>query len=223
MATVDKQSLREEFDKIKTQFKQQTQESHVSKEVVALFNSLIMLFEMIMVIFLERKTSKTSKNSSKPSSQTGKDETSTGQAGSQTKGKAEHNQTAANTRTVETVTLLPVTECAHCGASLQDVPCQCVERRTRIDILFEKTVEHFDAESKTCTCGHVTKAKHPKDMYGPLQYGVGIKAYVIHLIIAQMISLNRTQKMLKTLIGSILSEATLLSYIMQLHIALADW
>ena len=58
---------------------------------------------------------------------------------------------------------------------------------------------------------------------GPLQYGPGVKAYVVHLLIAQMLSLKRVAHSMHALIGQLLSEATLLSYIAQLHHALAEW
>lgn len=60
-------------------------------------------------------------------------------------------------------------------------------------------------------------------MHGPLQYGMGIKAYILNLLIAQMISLNRIQKSIKTLIGRVISEATMLKYVTQLYRALDDW
>ncbi|MCP4647254.1 MAG: transposase, partial [bacterium] len=63
----------------------------------------------------------------------------------------------------------------------------------------------------------------PKDMSGPLQYGPGIKGYVVNLLVTQMISLKRAQKMIQTLIGQLLSEATILKYVMQLHQALEEW
>jgi hypothetical protein len=39
---------------------------------------MILLFELLIAVFMEKKTKKNSRNSSKPSSQTGKDETSKG-------------------------------------------------------------------------------------------------------------------------------------------------
>ena len=60
-------------------------------------------------------------------------------------------------------------------------------------------------------------------MAGPLQYGPGIKSYVLNLLIAQMLSLKRVQQSIRTLIGMILSEATILKYVMQLHQALEKW
>ncbi len=60
-------------------------------------------------------------------------------------------------------------------------------------------------------------------MPGPLQYGPGVKAYVVHLLIAQMLSLKRVAQSMHALIGQLLSEATLLGYIAALHHALAEW
>ncbi|HEX2549681.1 MAG TPA: hypothetical protein VHM20_07620, partial [Gammaproteobacteria bacterium] len=46
-----------------------------------------------------------------------------------------------------------------------------------------------------------------------LQYGNGIKATVINFLIAQMISLNRAQKLIKSMIGKVIAEATLLKFL----------
>ena len=85
-------------------------------------------------------------------------------------------------------------------------------------------VSHVDAQIKRCPgCQSQTKGQFPADMPGPLQYGPGIKAYVLNLLIAQMLSLKRVQQSIRTLIGMILSEATTLKYVMQLHQALEKW
>ena len=98
------------------------------------------------------------------------------------------------------------------------------ERRTCVDIVFEKRVEHVDAEIKHCPCcHHVTKGQFPSDLAGPVQCGLGIKAYILNLLITQMVSLNRVQKLLKTLIGRAISEAVMHKYILQLHVALEGW
>jgi len=224
MAVMDKQSVREEFDRLKAEFKLLSDKKKISAESKALFTGLMMLLEVILAIFLEKKTKKTKDNSSKPPSQTEKDESSLGTEGSKGKGKPEENRIAANTRSVETTVVIPIDYCDHCGESLKNTPCLCVERRTRIDIIFEKTIEHMDAEVKQCPyCDAQVKAEFPEDMQGPLQYGNGIKAFVICLLVTQMVALQRTQKMLKTLIGRIVSEATLLGYVMRLHLSLEQW
>jgi hypothetical protein len=60
-------------------------------------------------------------------------------------------------------------------------------------------------------------------MHGPLQYGDGLKAFVINLLVCQMVSLNRVQKLVKSMIGEVISEATLLKFVLRLYQALEAW
>ena len=90
--------------------------------------------------------------------------------------------------------------------------------------MFEKRIEHVDAQIKRCPCClHLNKGQFPAHLQGPVQYGLGIKAYILNLLTTQMISLNRVQRLLKTLIGRAISEAAMLKYILQLHQALEAW
>lgn len=224
MASLDKQSVRAEFDKIKVSFEDQVKAGKVSSDVAALINTLFVLFTIVLSIFLEKQTKKTSANSNIPPSQTEKDESTPSKINTNKNGRDETITTLGNTRTVETVITIPVTTCNKCGDDLTQVECTCIERRTRIDIIFEKTLEHIDVESKECpSCHATTKSSFPNDMHGPLQYGNGIKAYVIQLMVTQMLSLDRTAKMVACFIGQLISEATLLSYIMRLYTALEAW
>ena len=224
MASLDKQSVRAEFDKIKVSFESQVKAGKVSSDVAALINTLFVLFSIVLSIFLEKQTKKTSANSSIPPSQTEKDESSPPKINTNKNGRDEAITTLGNTRTVETVAVIPVNTCIKCGEDLTHVECMCIERRTRIDIIFEKTVEHIDVESKKCpSCHATTKSSFPNDMHGPLQYGNGIKSYAIQLMVTQMLSLDRTAKMVACFIGQLISEATLLSYIMRLYTALEAW
>ena len=54
-----------------------------------------------------------------------------------------------------------------------------------------------------------------------MPYGAGIRAYILNLLIAPMISLKRVQQSVQTLIGLMLSEATILKDVPQRHRALA--
>ncbi|MGH9626249.1 MAG: IS66 family transposase, partial [Bryobacteraceae bacterium] len=45
----------------------------------------------------------------------------------------------------------------------------------------------------------------------------------LNLLIAQMISLKRVQHSIQALIGQVISEATILKYVLQLHLALERW
>lgn len=224
MANINKQSVRDELDRLKSQFKELSSEGELSRESKVLMQSMLALLELFCAIFLEKQTAKTSQNSSKPSSQTDKDESALGQQGSNGKGKQEQAAAVANTRVVEVVTLSEVAACPVCGEDLSHVQCRGHERRTKIDIVFEKVVEHVDAQIKTCPrCETPLKGAFPADMPGPLQYGNGLKAYCINLLICQMVALNRVQKSVKAMIGVVISEATLLKFVLRLYASLAEW
>lgn len=224
MATINKNSVRDELGRLKTQFEELSTEGSLTRESKMLMQSMLTLLELICAIFLEKTTAKTSRNSSKPSSQTDKDESALGQKGRNGKGKKEQAATASNTRVVEVVTVSEVAACPVCGEDLSHAHCQGYERRTKIDIVFEKVVEHVDAQIKACPrCDAQVKGAFPADMPGPLQYGNGVKAYCINLLICQMVALNRVQKSVKAMIGVVISEATLLKFVLRLHESLANW
>ena len=224
MPSVNKTSLRAEFEALKEQFERLSAQGKVSAELRALIQALLMLFELLMAVFMEKVTPKNSSNSSIPPSQTDKDETTPPHSGAKGKGKKGNDERPGNIRTVKTVTIATVDTCGSCGADLDDLPAQGHERRTLIDIIFEKVESHVDAEIKECPrCQAVTKGQFPKAMAGPLQYGAGIKAFILDLLIAQMLSLKRVQQSIMALIDKIISEATILNYVMQLHLALEAW
>jgi transposase len=177
MSSLDKQSVRAEFDTIKASFKKLSKRDAPSPEMVALINALFLLFNIVLSIFLEKHTKKTSANSSIPSSQSEEDETTPKKKGKSAKQKKEKLLVSGNTRTVETVEISQVLKCKFCGCDLSNVSCAHIERRTQIDIIFEKTVVHVDAEVKNCpSCSTTTKGSYPSNMPGPLQYGNGIKS-----------------------------------------------
>ena len=223
MAFVDKKSLREEFNSLKKQFENLQRKETVSSETQILIKSMIVLFEVLISIFLEKKVKKTSRNSSLPPSQSEKDKTST-QKGSNGKGPTQNDETFAQVKSTEVVKLAEVNFCTHCGDDLKNEPTKGVERRTEIDILFEKRVTHIDAEVKGCpSCSLETKGWFPSNFKGPLQYGDGIRIFVLNLFLAQMIPLKRVQKLVKSLIGKAISEATILRYTLSLNNDLEAW
>lgn len=225
MATMNKKSVREEIDRVKQEFEQLCADGKVTSEVKVVMDSLLVVVDLILSIFLEKTTRKNNKNSSLPSSQTEPDQTSTGNSGRRGNGKGKNvDGEVSNSRVQENVTIATVTTCDCCGAALDNVPCSGRERRTKIDIIYEKVVEHVDAEIKECpNCHSRVKGEFPKDMPGNLQYGNGLKAFIIHLIISQMVALNRVQKQVAAMIGSVISEASLLKFVLRLHLALEPW
>ena len=58
MPSVNKQSLREEFDQLKEKFKDLSNTGKVTPEVATLFHAMIMLFELLIAVFMEKQTRK---------------------------------------------------------------------------------------------------------------------------------------------------------------------
>ena len=193
MATVNKASLRTEFDALKARFESLCAEGKMPPESRALVDALLMLFELLMAVFMEKHTPKSPANSGLPPSQSPNDATARTRPGAKGKGPSYNEARCANTRTRESARVLSVDACGRCGEDLTDAACLGHERRTLIDIVFEKVVRHADAQIKHCPrCHAETRARFPLGMPGPLQYGPGIKAYVVHLLIAQMLSLAQS-------------------------------
>ena len=75
MATVNKSSLRAEFDALKARFESLCVEGKMSADSRAVVDALLMLFEVLMAVFMEKHTPKSSANSSLPASQSPNDDT----------------------------------------------------------------------------------------------------------------------------------------------------
>ena len=224
MASINKESVREEVVRIKSEFDRLSVNKQVNDETKALIQSMFMLINLLVFTFLEKITKKNNKNSNKPSSQMEKDNSAITNQETNGKGKMELKKTTYNTRTIESSTIISASKCSKCGQKLTESDLQHYEQKTKIDIVFEKVVENVDVGVKSCSnCNKVVKGEFPQDMVSPLQYGNGLKAYIINLLISQMISLNRIQKLIKTLIGEILYEATLLKFIFRFNQVLKKW
>ena len=124
MATVNKQSLREEFEALKTRFEHLCAEGKMSTESRTLVQALLMLFEVLMAVFLERHTPKSSANSSIPASQTPKDETALVRPGAKGKGPSQHALRCATARTVQSVEVAAVHVCESSAAFRQAASCR---------------------------------------------------------------------------------------------------
>lgn len=224
--SIDKTSVRKQFDEIKGSFNKRAKSGEVPDDVALLFKSLFMLFEIVLAVFMEKNTKKTSTNSGIPPSQTDPDETSSDPNQSSRSSKKRKPRKGSFSNQAERVTqrTIKVTFCQTCGEDLSSQKPEAVERRTKIDIVFYKVTSHTDAEIKTCpTCETVNKGKFSSDLKGPLQYGKGLKAYLLNLLIVQMVSLNRVQQMAFALIGQMISEAVILKYVIQLYLSLERW
>ena len=226
MARINQASLRAQLDDCRAQFDAIKQKGEASADTLALINALFMLVDIVVAVFLEKTTPRTSRNSSLPSSRDGTDEgeTHTAGSGSRSRGPKARHARSDTLRTVTTTHTSPVTECRQCGHDLTGTACTGHEQRIEVDIVFETVERRVTAEIKNCPRCHTrTKGSFPDTMPGPLQYGPGIVAYVVHPLCAQMVSLKRTAGMIQAMTGRLLSEATLLGFVSRLHQALEPW
>jgi transposase len=74
MGSVNTQSVREEAERIKNEFQRIAANKKMDAEISMLMQSMFMLINLLIAIFLEKTTKKNNKNSSNPSSRTEKDE-----------------------------------------------------------------------------------------------------------------------------------------------------
>lgn len=132
MATVSQHSLTEELDTLKARFEALCAEGKVSAESRALVEALRRRLGGLM----EKTTPKGSAHSSLASSRTTEDETALARPGAKAKGPVHNAEHCTNTR--ERVKVLTVERCARCGEDLADTDCLGHERRTLIDVVFEK-------------------------------------------------------------------------------------
>ena len=222
MAGINSASLRDEFDGDKADIDALRKEGQISKEADVVISGLCRLLGIVITIFLETPTKKTGKNSSIPLSQSDKDETRKSPDQNRDTRTAQNSMTGENfqTTTIEEVSTVEV--CDSCGTDLSDIEASAREQRVLRDNKFTVEEVKVDAENKDCpTCGARTKGRFPENMPGPLQYGNGIKAFVINLLVTQMVSLNRAVGLVQAMSGIKLSEATCPGYIQRLHDALA--
>jgi len=89
-----------------------------------------------------------------------KDETAIILTGTHGMGNVYHETRPVNNRTVESVQISKVSFCEDCAEDLRKVPAQGYERRTQIDIVFEKVLTHVDTEIKPCP--HALRGAGPR-------------------------------------------------------------
>ena len=226
MASVNSASLRDELDAYKADIALLRKEGKITKEFDVVLTGLCCMVAILIADFLEKRTKKTSRNSSIPPSQTGKDETRKSPRKPHDTSAARNSMTGDNFETVAVEEISTVKACDSCGTDLSDIEPSAREQRVLFDIKFTVQKLKAVADIKDCPeCRARFKGRfpHPEIMPGPLQYGDGIEALTIDLLVAQMLSLRRCTELMQAMPGIKMSQATCLGYIDQLYDALEPW
>lgn len=219
---MNKDSLRSKIEDLKKDSELLMKSDNLSIETRMFIKSMLVIIDVVVATLLLKKVRKTSSNSGVPPSQ------NFGSNGNRNKpGDLESDKKGSqlpNTRNITNEILIPVNECAGCGANFSSKKAEDEETREEIDIIYEIIRKKVTVEIKKCDdCGEVTKGEFPKGMDGKLQYGIGIKAAIINYLMVQMFSYERCSEHFKGLIGRFISQATMLKYVMNFHLSLAKW
>jgi hypothetical protein len=218
---VSKDSIRAKIDEAKARTKLALESGKASPEIKASVESMLLVLEIVVAIFLEKKPRKNSSNSGLPPSR------NNGSNGNRNKGSGDRSglgEAASNVQHTETSETTTPGACSKCGEDLAGVKVTDTEERQKIDILYEVVTHTVVAEVKVCPgCGKCNKGSFPEGMDGKVQYGDTVKAMVINFMCVQMMSLQRLQEHMMSIMGRSLSQAIMLKYLLQFSVSLRKW
>ena len=109
-----------------------------------------MLLTIDLILLWLRQTHQNNRNSSIPPSKPNRINSPWRKNWSQGKRQKKRHGLAHNGYEPKTITVAEVKACQICNDPLTDVPGTHYERRTKIDIVFEKVVRHVEAEIRQC-------------------------------------------------------------------------
>lgn len=165
--SLDKFKIKEQFTELKSQL--ELQKNELPAQTRVLINTLVHLFELLIMVFEERFTRKNSSNSSIPPS---KDKNK--------KRKKRRFASAAQRpnlpdpltpRTPDDVVDLYPDFCNSCGLELEG-KSKGYESRQVLDIVVEQYITEYRAHHRSCPCcQHVQRAAFPSGIVAETQYG----------------------------------------------------
>lgn len=193
----------------------------------ALFDALQQAIEVLeqRVAHLEAIVAKDSHNSSKPPSTDGfkrPPQSLRGKSDKQPGGQKGHEGTTL--RQVENPDRIRIHRCkglCDCGKSLAGAEIIEIAKRQEVNLpdIRAEVTEH-QAYTLQCTCGKVHKADFPAGITASVQYGSGIKALAIYLMVQQLLPVQRSQQIFKDVLGIELCQATLQRYTAEAYLGL---
>lgn len=195
------------------------------------FEAVYQLYEMLQdqidkleerVARLEQKDSKDSHNSSKPPSTDGfkREPHSLREKSGRKRGGQVGHEGATLARVENPDHIIPhkCTGDCQCGRSLKYAKKVNVEKRQVFDLppIKIEVTEH-QAEVVECRCGRKHTAPFPGEVTAPVQYGKGISALAVYLMMYQLLPSQRTKELFSTLLNVDISQGTLKNICNEAH------
>jgi transposase len=104
---------------------------------------------------------------------------------------------------------LEAEKCAGCGADLQGIDGQVINTRYKIDFEVKTVVIAYEQTEVECPhCGTITVADIPENLTATKQYGEGVDAAVVLLNQYGNVSVDKTTKLLSSLLDMPISTGT---------------
>jgi transposase len=177
---------------------------------------------------LKSRLNMDSHNSSKPPSSDGfkkKTKSLRSHSGKTSGGQPGHPGNSLKCESPNETENLPVDECKRCKYSLKDQVLSDEEIAQIIDILFPKLfVKELRAAIKICPCcGMINKASLPSGIQAGIQYGAGVKSFMVYLNQYQHIPYERACEIFYEIFRHSISEGTLYNSIEECAASLEDF
>lgn len=187
------------------------------------------------IVELKARLAVNSRNSSRPSSSDGLGKPSVDpkkrslrrssgrqQGGQEGHGGARLDRVAFPDSSVEH----PPERCDECGAGLAGAEsAPGGESRQVFDVPEQRTlgvIEHV-ATLRRCDCGHVSCGRFPAGILAPTQYGPGVRALGVYLVVFQHLPYDRACQALADMVGAAISTGTLTGWVTAAAAGLCDF
>ena len=166
---------------------------------------------------LQAQLGRTSRNSSKPSSSDDfikpAPKSQRRRTGRKPGGQPGHEgRTRTQTDDPDHVVQHQPPECQGCGSDLAGAERTGLVRRQVVDLPpIKPTVTEHQMVEKVCPCGQRTRARSPRGVRAPVQFGANVGATICYLYLGQFLSAQRTAQALSDLLGCAVSTGTVVA------------